>query len=73
MESPDEFTGSVNLGNPVESTMADLARRILELTGSKSMLEFKPLLEDDPRKRLPNISLARERLSWEPVVSLEGG
>jgi UDP-glucuronate decarboxylase len=73
MESPGDFTGPVNLGNPVETTMAALARRILELTGSKSTLEFKPLPEDDPRKRLPDISLARERLGWEPVISLEEG
>jgi len=73
MESPDDFTGPVNLGNPVETTMADLARRILDLTGSKSTLEYKPLPEDDPRKRLPDISLARERLGWEPVVLLEEG
>jgi UDP-glucuronate decarboxylase len=73
MESPEDFTGPVNLGNPVETTMADLARRILDLTGSKSTLEFKPLPEDDPRKRLPDITLARERLGWEPVVSLEEG
>jgi UDP-glucuronate decarboxylase len=73
MESPEDFTGPVNLGNPVETTMADLARRILDLTGSKSTLEFKPLPEDDPRKRLPDITLARERLGWEPVVSLVEG
>ena len=73
MASGDDFTGPVNLGNPVETTMAELARRILELTGSKSTLEFKPLPEDDPRKRLPEITLARERLGWEPVVSLEEG
>jgi UDP-glucuronate decarboxylase len=73
MESPEDFTGPVNLGNPVETTMADLARRILDLTGSKSTLEFKPLPEDDPRKRLPDITLAREQLGWEPVVLLEEG
>ncbi|ALC15465.1 UDP-glucuronate decarboxylase [Desulfuromonas soudanensis] len=73
MESPEGFTGPVNLGNPVETTMADLARRILELTGSKSTLEYKPLPEDDPRKRLPDISLARKQLGWEPVVLLEEG
>jgi UDP-glucuronate decarboxylase len=73
MESPEDFTGPVNLGNPVETTMADLARRILDLTGSKSTLEFKPLPEDDPRKRLPDITLAREQLGWEPVVFLEEG
>jgi UDP-glucuronate decarboxylase len=62
MGSPAEFTGPVNLGNPVEFTILELARRVLELTGSRSKLEFHPLPSDDPVQRQPDISLARERL-----------
>ncbi|MDZ4184157.1 MAG: UDP-glucuronic acid decarboxylase family protein [Desulfuromonadales bacterium] len=73
MESPEDFTGPVNLGNPVEITMRDLAARIISLTQSKSLLEFKALPEDDPRKRLPEITLARQHLGWEPVITLDEG
>ena len=73
MESPPELTGPVNLGNPVEFTMIELAQTILELTGSSSSLERRPLPEDDPRQRQPDISLAKARLGWEPRVALRDG
>lgn len=73
MNSPDDFTGPVNLGNPVESTILELAEKIISLTGSKSKIVFKPIPEDDPRKRMPDISLARQRLQWQPIVRLDDG
>ncbi|MGI5880033.1 MAG: UDP-glucuronic acid decarboxylase family protein [Syntrophomonadaceae bacterium] len=72
MAKPD-FTGPVNLGNPAEITMLELADRILALTGSNSSLCFKPLPADDPCERCPDISLVRTRLGWEPLVDLEQG
>lgn len=73
MNSPDDFTGPVNIGNPREFTMIDLATQVLALTGSASKLEFRPLPADDPRQRQPDIGLARARLGWEPKVALEQG
>jgi UDP-glucuronate decarboxylase len=73
MESPDEVTGPVNLGNPMEFTVRELAEKIVALTGSRSKLEFRPLPADDPKQRKPDITLAREKLSWEPKVALEDG
>ena len=73
MDSPAGFTGPVNMGNPNECTMLELAERILRLTGSSSKLVFKPLPGDDPRQRQPDISLARSELGWAPNVSLEDG
>jgi len=73
MMETDGFHGPVNLGNPEEYRVDDLARWIAELTGSKSSLEFRPLPEDDPRQRRPDISLARERLGWSPTVRVEEG
>ena len=73
MHSPAEFIGPVNLGNPVELSIADLARRIITMTGSTSELRFKPLPENDPRRRRPDISLARKRLGWEPGTDLDTG
>jgi UDP-glucuronate decarboxylase len=73
MASPDDFTGPMNIGNPVEFTILQLAKLVLELTGSKSELVFKPLPQDDPRQRQPDISLARERIGWAPQTSLESG
>jgi UDP-glucuronate decarboxylase len=63
----------VNLGNPAEITIADLARKIIDLTGSKSMLEYRPLPSDDPKRRCPDISRARDLLHWQPKVPLEEG
>lgn len=73
MASPDDFTGPVNLGNPAEFSILELAKKIIDLTGSRSEIVFQPMPEDDPRQRRPDIGLARERLGWEPRVSLEDG
>ena len=73
MASPDELTGPINLGNPGEFTMIELAETVKELTGSRSELVHKPLPADDPRQRQPDIDLARERLGWTPQVSLSDG
>lgn len=73
MNSPEDITGPINLGNPVEFTMLELAEKILRLTSSTSKLVFKPLPQDDPRQRQPNITLAKEKLGWEPKVPLEDG
>jgi len=73
MSSAPELTGPVNLGNPNEITVAELAEKILELTGSRSKLVFRPLPGDDPRRRRPDISVARSRLGWEPRIPLEEG
>jgi len=73
MSSPDEVTGPVNLGNPVEFTIRTLAEKVIELIGSKSPLVFKPLPSDDPRQRQPDISVARSVLGWEPGVPLAEG
>lgn len=74
MQTPDDFLGPVNIGNPHEFTMNELAETILELTGSSSKIVFQPLPPDDPRQRRPDISLAREALNgWEPKVQLREG
>ena len=73
METPAGFTGPVNLGNPNEFTMLELAKEVIDLTGSSSKLEFRPLPQDDPRQRQPDISLARNKLGWEPAVELREG
>jgi UDP-glucuronate decarboxylase len=73
MNSPDEFTGPVNLGNPREFTIRELAERIITLTGSASRIISKPLPQDDPHQRQPDISLARSQLKWEPTIALEQG
>jgi UDP-glucuronate decarboxylase len=73
MESPAGFTGPVNLGNPSEFTIRELAEKVIALTNSKSEIVEKPLPSDDPTQRQPNISLAREELCWEPSVELDDG
>jgi UDP-glucuronate decarboxylase len=73
MQSGDDFTGPVNLGNPVEFTMLELAEQVKDLTGSKSEIKFEPLPEDDPKQRQPDITLAKEKLGWEPKVPLRQG
>jgi len=73
MNSPDDLTGPVNLGNPVEISILELARKVIELTNSKSQIVFEPLPDDDPAQRQPDISLAREKLNWEPKVELDKG
>ncbi len=73
MRSPQDVTGPINLGNPVEFTMLELASRVLDLTGSRSAIEHFPLPADDPVRRLPDIACARELLGWEPTVPLADG
>jgi UDP-glucuronate decarboxylase len=73
MNAPAEFTGPVNLGNPGEFTIFELAEKIIDLTGSKSQIIFKELPQDDPLQRKPSIKLAKEKLGWEPEVGLEEG
>ncbi len=69
----DKFTGPVNLGNPKEFTMMELAKKVVKITNSKSKIIFKKLPEDDPKKRKPDISLAKKMLKWEPKINLEEG
>jgi UDP-glucuronate decarboxylase len=73
MDSPAAFVGPLNIGNPGEFTMLELAEMVLRLTGSRSKISFRPLPSDDPRQRRPDISLAKQALDWEPKVSLEEG
>ena len=73
MNSPDGFTGPVNLGNPEEITILGLAEKIIKMTKSRSEIIFKPLPADDPRQRNPDVTLAKEKLEWSPETSLEDG
>jgi UDP-glucuronate decarboxylase len=73
MGSGDDLPGPVNLGNPTEFSIRELAEQVVRLTGSTSVLRFQPLPQDDPRQRKPDISLARERLGWSPTIPLEDG
>lgn len=74
MNTSDEFIGPVNIGNPNEFTMLELAQKVIDLTGSQSQMIFKPLPSDDPRQRQPDITLAKQQLNgWEPTVQLEEG
>ncbi|MET4279010.1 UDP-glucuronate decarboxylase [Bradyrhizobium sp. F1.2.2] len=73
MDTDDGITGPINLGNATEFTMMELAETVIELTGSKSAIEFKPLPTDDPRRRQPDISLAHDTLGWSPSVQLRDG
>jgi len=73
MASGDDFTGPVNIGNPNEFTIKELAERIIELTSSDSKIIYLPLPNDDPKQRKPDISLAKEKLGWEPEIQLEEG
>jgi len=73
MATSDDFTGPVNLGNPQEFTILELARKVIANTGSRSEIVFKPLPSDDPVQRQPDISLAKQMLQWEPVVALNEG
>ncbi|MCK5225287.1 MAG: SDR family oxidoreductase [Planctomycetes bacterium] len=73
MDTPDDFVGPVNCGNPDEFTILELAEKIIKLIGSSSKINFKPLPQDDPMRRQPDISLAKKILKWEPVVSLDEG
>lgn len=69
----DDFTGPVNLGNPVEFTIKELAEKVIEMTNSKSKLSLNPLPQDDPKQRQPDITLAKKELGWEPKIKLEEG
>jgi UDP-glucuronate decarboxylase len=73
MNSADGFTGPVNLGNPGEFTIRELAEKVIEITGSNSKLIKKPLPMDDPRQRKPDISLAKKELKWQPEIKLDAG
>ena len=73
MDTPAEFTGPMNIGNPGEFTMIELAEKVLSLAGSRSTLVFEPLPSDDPKQRQPDISLAKATIGWEPKVALEDG
>jgi UDP-glucuronate decarboxylase len=73
MRTPDDFCGPVNIGNPVEFTMVELAEQVIALTGSHSTIQFMPLPSDDPTRRRPDIALARRFLGWEPKVQLAEG
>jgi UDP-glucuronate decarboxylase len=73
MNTPDDFTGPVNLGNPAEYRILELAEKIIRLTRSRSKIVFKPLPEDDPLQRKPDIELARAKLQWQPTMQLEEG
>lgn len=73
MATGDDFVGPVNVGNPCEFSILDLAEKVIRLTNSHSKIRFEPLPHDDPQQRQPNISLAKEKLHWEPTVELEDG
>ena len=73
MNSPDEVTGPINLGNPGEFTMLELAEKVIALSGSKSRLNHMPLPTDDPRQRQPDITLAKKILNWQPTIALDEG
>jgi len=73
METSDEVTGPVNIGNPYEFSIKELAEKIIGLTGSSSKIEYKPLPSDDPSQRQPDITLAKESIGWEPNIQLEEG
>jgi UDP-glucuronate decarboxylase len=73
MDGPEEVTGPINLGNPGEFTMIELAEAVIRLTGSASHMVFRPAPVDDPRQRQPDITKARGKLGWEPTIPLEQG
>jgi len=73
MKTETGFTGPINIGNPCEFTIRELAEKVIQLLDSKSKLVFHPLPSDDPRQRCPDITLAKAKLQWEPKVSLEDG
>jgi UDP-glucuronate decarboxylase len=73
MNTPDEITGPVNIGNPGEFTILELAQKVIKLTGSSSKIIYQPLPQDDPMQRQPDITRAKELLEWEPRVALDEG
>jgi UDP-glucuronate decarboxylase len=73
MDAPDAVTGPINLGNPGEFTILQLAEQVVEMTGSRSKIDFRPLPQDDPTQRCPNITAAKEHLNWKPTIDLQDG
>jgi UDP-glucuronate decarboxylase len=73
MATPDDFTGPVNIGNPKEFTILELAQEVLRLTGSRSKVVFRPLPTDDPKQRQPDITLAKKTIDWSPTIELDRG
>jgi UDP-glucuronate decarboxylase len=73
MQTPDEVVGPVNIGNPGEYTVLELAEMVLKLIGGRSKIVFKPLPQDDPTQRQPDITVARSTLGWEPKIPLQEG
>ena len=73
MDTEDDFTGPINIGNPNEFPVLELAERVIRMTGSTSKIVFKPLPTDDPKQRQPDIKLAKEKLGWQPTIELEDG
>jgi len=73
MATGDEFTGPVNIGNPGEFTILELAQKVIDIIGSSSKIIYEPLPSDDPMQRQPDITLAKEKLNWEPKIPLEEG
>jgi UDP-glucuronate decarboxylase len=69
----ENFTGPVNVGNPCEFTILELAEKVIQMTNSRSKIIYQPLPQDDPLQRKPDISLAKEKMGWEPKISLEEG
>jgi UDP-glucuronate decarboxylase len=73
MDAPNNFTGPINIGNPNEFSILELAEKVIELTESKSKIVYRPLPQDDPMKRQPCIDLAKQHLEWEPKTDLQEG
>jgi UDP-glucuronate decarboxylase len=73
MNTPDDLTGPVNLGNPSEISILELVEKVLKITKSRSKIVYKPLPQDDPVRRCPDITLAKKRLGWQPKTNLEDG
>ena len=73
MKAPDEIVGPINLGNPTELTIVQLAKMVIEIVGSKSIIEYRPLPQDDPMQRCPDISRAKDKLNWTPTVQVKEG
>ena len=73
MDSPDEVTGPINLGNPGEFTIAELADMVIAMTGTSAGIEYRPLPQDDPVRRQPDITRAKTQLGWEPTIPLADG
>ncbi len=73
MDTPDDFTGPVNIGNPGEFTILELAKEVINITNSRSKLTYKPLPEDDPLQRQPDITIAKNKFGWEPTTALRDG